>query len=1055
MAGRCSFPWPVLATLAVLAAAPLAPAAPAGRPEPVARIQTAGDAPLDIWADKLLYHWADAAAEIYVLEGPDSFVRQGQTEVRASWIAVWIDRAAKPKNQPVRVQVYADQHDGKPVRIDRAGEPRQTVPAAVLEFGVPAIGRARGTQKDQSLADTPAYARACAAAGRPVQARPGPDVEPAQFVQPPVPKDPPPDPDPDLPPKVIGPTVLPVPATEDRSLFISPRTGRPFSITNLDAGKESVYAVTGGVKLQAKFAKGSVRSLTVEADQVIIWQKGGDAGPALKAMRSEDGTGADGVELYLTGNVVIRYGGLDDVTKGTGIQKQSKTLRADRVYYDVDSHKAIAVRADLEFTKEGFPNAGHLMASEIYQLSGTEFKAAFAEIHASRLPSDPGLKIAVREADVYREPRRTRQGLFGNTVRDRLTGEDLEEDPDILEARGIRTKIFDVPVSYWPSTRTNLNDPLGPFKQFSVRQDRQFGAQVYTTWDVLELLGIMKLPQESWNLNIDYLSRRGPALGTDYSLTGKTWFGEDAPFTTLVKAYVIQDAAKDIIAGPRTNDFEPTSLRGRFLWRHQQQFGDVTWQSQIALLSDRNFYEQYYKFDYDLGPNQETFFWVKHQSGQHGGSVLFQPGIGRDWVTETEWLPKAEGHLIGQSLFERFTYHTWGSVGYARLDPFRNPPQEFPLGIDAGVSPPREPKVETGRVDWMQQLALPLAVGSAKVVPYLASDVGYYTNNNNQDGQGRAYAGAGVRASVPLSKLYADVTSELFNLQGLYHKNLFSANYYAAVSKGNMTTLPQLDRLNDDAMESSYRDITPFHRTFPETPGSVGYELGVNPIYDPRRYVLRRLIDFKPDNLDDIHVAQLDWRQRFQTKRGYPGLEHTIDWLTIDTSASVYPTPDRDNFGSTLGFLEYSLLWNVGDRTGVFSNGWLDPFDRGAVYYNVGTFFSRDDRTSFNVSYRHADPIHSRTLSGGVSYVFSPKYAMTAFTAYDFGSRASLSNTVLFTRVGTDVQITFGFNYNYLINTFGFTFGIVPNLIAGRDGGVPGQRGAGGIGGSNANQDRR
>ena len=1034
MAGRCSFPWPVLATLAFLAGGPLFA-------QPIPRIQLAGDAHPVLAANEI-YHWSDETSEVYVLRGPKTFVGFGLNEVRANRAVVWIDRTVRYKRQPVRVQVFADQHDGKPVRVHRPGQAEQSHPAVVIEFTTPAVAQIAGAQKEQSLADSPEYVRALAAAGR----RP---VEQTGFAQPPVP---PPDADPTVQPKSQGRTVIPVPLTEDRTITVAPRSSIPFTITPLDFEKEQVVAVTGGVKLQAKFAKGKVRALVIEADQVVIWKKGGDARPTLEAMRSEDGSGADGVELYLTGNVVVRYGGEEDATR-SGVHKDSKTLRAERVYYDVENHKAIAVTADLEYLKEGFLNAGHIVANEIYQLSETEFKAVFAEIHASRLPSDPGLKMAVDEADIYREPKQARRGLFGTTFRDRITGEPIEEEPDILEARRIRTLIRDVPVSYWPRSRTNLNDPTGPFKQLSVRQDRQFGTQVYTTWDVLEILGLTKLKNETWNLNLDYLSRRGPAVGTDYYLKDDMFFGEYAPFNTMVKAYGVYDQATDILGGSRKNDFQPTDWRGRFTWRHQQQFDSITWQHQIALLSDRNFYEQYYKFDYDLGPNQETFLWVKHQSGQHGASVLVQPSVGRDWVTETEWLPKVEGHLIGQSLFETFTYHTWGSVGYARLDPFRNPPNEFPDGIDNGA-PPREAKVETGRFDWMQQLALPLAVGPAKVVPYLSTDLAYYTNNNNQDGQGRAYAGAGVRASVPLSKLYGDVTSELFNLQGLYHKNVFAVNYYAAVSKGNMATLPQLDRLNDDATEASYRNITPWHQFFPETPGAVGYELSFSPIYNPRQYALRRLIDFKPDNLDDIHVAQLDWRQRFQTKRGYPGLEHTVDWLTIDMSASIFPQPDRDNFGSTVGFLEYSLLWAVGDRTGVFSNGWVDPFDRGAVYYNVGTYFSRDDRTQFNLSYRHTDPIQSRTVTSGVSYVFSPKYAMAAFAAYDFGSRNSLSNTVLFTRVGTDVQVTFGFSYNYLVNTFGITFNVVPNLVANQQSGVPGTR-AQGIGASNANQDRR
>ena len=45
---------------------------------------------------------------------------------------------------------------------------------------------------------------------------------------------------------------------------------------------------------------------------------------------------------------------------------------------------------------------------------------------------------------------------------------------------------------------------------------------------------------------------------------------------------------------------------------------------------------------------------------------------------------------------------------------------------------------------------------------------------------------------------------------------------------------------------------------------------------------------------------QLDINQRWQTKRGYPGMEHIIDWMTLDLKATVFPTPNRDNFGSTL-----------------------------------------------------------------------------------------------------------------------------------------------------------
>lgn len=838
-------------------------------------------------------------------------------------------------------------------------------------------------------------------------------------------------------PTPTGPTILPVPLVEERTIWISPRTTHPFTVVPVTAGKETAFIVTGGVKLLVKFASGSIRSLEVEADQVVIWQKGEDSTGAFNAMRGAGGSqGAEKIEFYLTGNVVIRYGAPGDVTR-TGVQRQSRTLRADRVYYDVANHRAIAVKADLEYTKEGFINAGHVVAEEIHQIGETEWAAVMAEMHASRLPSDPGIKVAVDEASIYREPRTARRGLFGIPIRDRITGQIAEEEPEILEATGISAIVRDIPVFYWPRVRTNVNDPFGPFEGLTFRQDRQFGFQVYATWDMLELIGLTKLEHERWNLLTDYLSRRGPALGTNYSLNGQTFFGMDAPFRTLIKGYMIYDQGTDILGSPREADFVPPAFRGRFMFRHQQEFGqEWSLQTQFAYLSDRNFYEEYYNYDFLHGPNQETFAWLKYQSGNAACTFLFEPDMKRDGVSETYWLPRVDGYLLGQSIFERFTYHSWASVAYARLDPFRNPPREFPLFRDNGVPPPEVP-VNTGRVDWMQQISMPFELGPAKVVPYGVLDLAYYTQNNEGAQQGRVYGGGGVRASVPLSKLYHGVESELCNLQGLYHKNLFSANYFIAGSTTSWAILPQLDRLNDDATEAAWRDVLPWEVTFPQTANLNGVALERAPQFNPRLYVIRRLIDSKPDTLDDIQVVQLDWRQKLQTKRGYPGLEHVVDWLTLDLSASIFPAADRDNFGSTVAFIESRLQWNIGDRNGIFSNVWVDPFDFGARFWELGTYFSRDDRTSFNISYRSADPLQSRVVAVASTYVFSPKYAFTAVTAYDFGYQSSLTNSFLFTRVGTDMQVTIGFTYNYLINNIGFTLNIVPNLIANQTTPVP------------------
>ncbi len=64
-----------------------------------------------------------------------------------------------------------------------------------------------------------------------------------------------------------------------------------------------------------------------------------------------------------------------------------------------------------------------------------------------------------------------------------------------------------------------------------------------------------------------------------------------------------------------------------------------------------------------------------------------------------------------------------------------------------------------------------------------------------------------------------------------------------------------------------------------------------------------------------------------------------------------------------------------------------------------------------------------------MTYVLSPKYALTASSTYDFGNAGALSNSVLLTRMGKDLQVTVGFTFNALTDSFGAVFEIVPNLL--------------------------
>jgi hypothetical protein len=236
--------------------------------------------------------------------------------------------------------------------------------------------------------------------------------------------------------------------------------------------------------------------------------------------------------------------------------------------------------------------------------------------------------------------------------------------------------------------------------------------------------------------------------------------------------------------------------------------------------------------------------------------------------------------------------------------------------------------------------------------------------------------------------------------------------------------VPQLDRLNDDTSTQALREIKPQE---PSINGMAGVALATNPLFDPQLYAIRRMIDNRIDTLDSIDVLRVDLSQRLQTKRGYPGAEHIVDWMVLNTSFSYFPETSQ-NFGKPFSFMEYQYLWNIGDRTAIESTGWYDPQDHGPRVFTVGLYLNRPDRTNFYIGYRQIDPLQSRVLTGSVTYQFSPKYAMTFVTSYDFGTTEALNNTILFTRTGTDLQVSVGFTYNSIQNNLGLVLEIVPTL---------------------------
>lgn len=928
------------------------------------------------------------------------------------------------------------------------------VRAAIICAALAAVGRA-------SAADPPpvedlGWPRT---ALQPGFAPPAPPQRDNPYAEPPV--------SPFLPQPQVAPGVelpdgarVPLPASAGQRIQIGTRYGTPYNLQSdkLDGDTRRVL-VTGGVIVSVEFLNGPPGGQQMEfaADTVVAWIKGAGGRTLIGGLDvGAAGSGKTEIELYLAGDVVIRT-----VSAAGAKGASDQVLRAKEIYYDVPNSRAVAVCADLEVRGAAFVDPLHVRSQEIWRLGKNEWRAFDAQTSASKRPSDPNLTAGASESTLVQR-RGYRTNIFGMPYRDLRTGEKVFTTENTLTNRNATVRLLDVPVFYWPKTVSDLAEPFGPFQGIGFGNDNIFGTQVYTTWDVFKLLAFRPPAQHSWRLDLDYLSDRGPAFGTQYNYAGVDAFGFGGPHTGFFKYYGINDRAPfDQLGGGRGPQPPKPEFRDRYLYRHSQDLYEdgttyVRTLAQGAWLSDKNFLEQYYKQEFDMGPNQETFVNVFGADGNLYGSLLAEARVHRPWVTETENLPRLDAAAVGQTFFsDRLVYTGRANVGYFNFRPAEEPP--FP------VLPTDQIALGLGRFDLNQRISAPFDLGFVRVNPYGVVDLAYYTQSLNQtqlnpnlntgigqvagipwdsyttargDGLGRFYGGGGVEASTTASRVYGDVRNELFNLNGLNHKVTLTGNYFAAYSDQPYTRFPQLDRVFDDSLDQGYRN-TRLNQTS-LIPGQAGPFLALSPIYDPQQYAIRRLVENRVDTLDSMQQVRLGLDQRLQTKRGFPGAEHTVDWMTLNLSASAFPDPARDNYGEPWSFLEYLYLWHVGDRFSLSSAGWYDPFQYGARYWNVGATFNRPDGTNFYLSYRHTDPLGSRAVTATAAYRFTEKYAMNLSSTYDFGTNEALTNTLSLARTGPDVTAMIGFTYNALINNFGLQFALLPNLASQAGGGQRG-----------------
>ncbi|MCH8829646.1 MAG: hypothetical protein IID45_08720, partial [Planctomycetes bacterium] len=441
-----------------------------------------------------------------------------------------------------------------------------------------------------------------------------------------------------------------------RRVHIVPRSAVAFSVRSFESQQvsppEQVWVLTGGINM---VIDGVQRFGTVDlsADRMVIWtQARGNNDFQNETVQSQDAP----FEVYLEGHIVIRQG--------------QNVIHASRATYDAREDRGLILDAELKTFIPAINDVIRIRAERMRQLSRNSFHAQRAWMSTSKF-GRPGYRI--QASDIFYE-NRTVAPWIGPQPIDPVTGAPLAEEVPWITSLNNTFYVENVPLMYLPYFSGPAENPHMPLRRFSVGNDRIFGTTVRSAWDLFSLLGIDAPNGTRWDLLADYLSDRGPALGTEGRYKGNELFGITGTFRGEGLIYGILDDGRDNL-GLFRQDLRPESNeRYRIQWRHRHNLPNgMTMFAELGLLSDRNFLESYYEREFDTRKDVESLFYLKQQIDNFAWTVLGRPQLNA-FENTTEWLPRGDLYVLAEPFAGgRVTWSMHASAGYGRLRPADRP----------------------------------------------------------------------------------------------------------------------------------------------------------------------------------------------------------------------------------------------------------------------------------------------------------------------------------------------------------------------------------------------
>jgi len=717
--------------------------------------------------------------------------------------------------------------------------------------------------------------------------------------------------------------------------------------------------------------------------------------------------------VYMSGDVVITEG--------------QRTIRADEIYYDFERRKAIAVNAVMRNfdVPRGIPI--YVRAAKLRQVAENKFAADNITLTSSEFYAP---QISLSASSVF---------ITDTTAVDEQLGKISDSSYD-AEMRDVRLKVDDTTVFYWPFMRSNLQRPDIPLKGAHVGHDNTWGTSIETEWYLSRLLGLREPEGTESTLSLDYYGERGFGTGAEIEYAREDYYGRTI-------GYLIHDSGEDRLGRHESRkDVEPNRrLRGRFAWRHRH-FLPFNWQltTGVGYASDERFIEGYYRSEFNVG-REETYIHLKRIEDNWGLSIL---GKGRinDFDDELEELPGVEFHLTGQSLFEdRFTLYSDTQVGRRR----QRIGNEHSTLIDELMFSFVSQRVE---LDMPMRLGIRNPKSAARdflnVVPFVAGTFGYddrsgFTrtlvdgSNTGRFGEDKVWLGeAGVRLSSQYWKVYPDVKSRLWGLEGLRH--IIKPQLAAALYAENDNVVEQRDTLN---VGLSQRLQTRRRRSsFVNNESS--YES------------LHSTADGGATNYETVDWMRLDMDVTWVRDSGDASAgpdrfvwNRPIVPLRVLSAPDIYSGDLTNNFhrfemyGPRRNYFGADYIWRVSDTTAILSDMNLDIQSGVVQQFNVG--FSRLcwPNLSFYVGSRYLRRIEvldekgSNAFTFAATYVLDPRYTVVFAQQFDFDYGANIRSDITLIRRYHRMYCGFTYSADESLDRQAIVFSIwpqgVPELVIG------------------------